>query len=274
MALPCNSLIPTGVSETPVTLAGKTLRLFAYKPVTFSAASPLFVVFHGVLRNADTYRDHAIPLGDRFNALIIAPLFDDAQFPTAKYQHGGVLSADGALAPRAEWTYTLVPQLIAHLRQSEQCAHLPCYLIGHSAGGQFVERMIAFSDQDATRVIAANPGTHLFPTRDLPFAYGFGDLPTEVSDDAALQRYLAQPLTLYLGTADDHPDEHFDDSPDAMRQGESRYARGQALFAFAQNLAREKGWQCNWRLVTVAGVGHDHEKMFGAPEVARALFGE
>lgn len=147
------------------------------------------------------------------------------------------------------------------------------WIIGHSAGGQFVARMSAFQATGAERHVAANPGSHLFPTRELPFGYGFGNLPEELSSDEVLKRYLAAPLTIYIGTADNGPDQYFDSSANAMKQGEGRYQRGKACFALAKQLAKKQGWAFNWRLVEAEGVGHDHEKMFDHPKCAEALFG-
>ncbi|MFN5561714.1 MAG: hypothetical protein ACK5CF_13275, partial [Opitutaceae bacterium] len=134
--------------------------------------------------------------------------------------------------------------------------------------------LAAFRPEGPVRIIAANPGSHLFPTRDADFGYGFGALPTEWSDDASLRRYLAAPLTFYLGTADTDPNaKSLDRSAAALRQGASRYERGHACFAFARALAAERGWTFSWRLVEAAGVGHDAAMMFAAPEAMEAVFG-
>src|SRR5262249_38690497 len=131
-----------------------------------------------------------------------------------------------------------------------------------------------FVDTEAVRVIAANPGSDLFPSADLPYPYGFGTLPEELSDDRALRRYLAQPLTLYLGTADTVADKNFDQSEQAKRQGASRYERGRNACHMAETLAREKGWKFNWRLVEAPDVAHNARAMFHHPRCETALFGD
>src|SRR5262249_3688185 len=146
-----------------------------YKPKNYQEG-PLFVIFHGVLRNADDYRDNAKALADRHGALVVAPRFDAQRFPTAKYQQGGLLK-DGKPAPPEEWTWSQVPKLVDAVRQRAGRPNMPYYLIGHSAGGQFLVRLSGFVKTDAVRIVAANPGTHLFPGTDLPFPYGFGGLP-------------------------------------------------------------------------------------------------
>ncbi len=265
--------VRAGVARYEFDLDGTVLETFTYKPANYTGTRMIFVI-HGTLRNADEYRDHSIEMGDRFGALIVTPKFDSQRFPSRKFQFGGVLNADRQAADPSEWTYALLPKLANFIRDMEDVEDLPYYIIGHSAGGQFVVRMSAFQETGAARLVAANPGSELFPTRDLPFGYGFGDLPRELSDDAALQRYLAAPLTLYLGTADNGPDEYFDRSPNANAQGEGRYQRGLACFELAKSLAEERGWEFNWRLVEAEGVIHDHEQMLNHPNAAQALFGE
>src|SRR5205814_8902416 len=120
--------------------------------------------------------------------------------------------------PRDEWTFSLIPDIAASIQQVEGRPGAPCFLLGHSGGGQFLERLAGFVDTGAVRMIAANPGTHLWPTRDRPYPYGFGGLPPEFSDDRALRRYLAQPLTIYLGTPDVEIDQYLDQSERAREQ--------------------------------------------------------
>lgn len=267
--------LPAGKGSVVLSFDGQgtlAIECFTYKPEHWGGKR-MILVHHGVLRNADEYRDHAVVLGDRFDALIVAPRFDAERFPSRKYQRGGILNEDGSAAPSGEWTYAYVPRIAAAIRAREGKPDLPFWIIGHSAGGQFAMRMSAFQDTGAERIVAANPGTDLFPTREMDFGYGFGKLPPELASDERLRAYLAAPLTLYLGTADDHPDEDLDVSPEGNRQGVGRFQRGHAAFALGRELAREHGWPFRWRLVEADGVPHDHEKMFAHPACEDALFG-
>jgi poly(3-hydroxybutyrate) depolymerase len=264
--------VPVGKAERTVRWGDSELTVFTYRPANWSGQRLLFVM-HGVLRNADEYRDHALGLADRHDLLVAAPKFDAERFPSWRYQRGGLLREDGAVVPAAQWTYAAIPELAQALRLATGLPRLKHWVIGHSAGGQFVVRMSAFQDTGAERLVAANPGTVLWPVRELPFGYGFGKLPEALADDARLRAYLAAPLTLYLGTADDQPDEYFDASATAMLQGSGRHQRGVGLFYTARAVATLRGWPFGWRLVEAPGVGHDHERMFDHERVAEALFG-
>lgn len=265
--------LPSGPARIECANGAEPITAFTYKPPTYRHG-PLVLVFHGVGRNAEDYRDFAITLAERFGAIVVAPMFDRERFPSLRYQRGGITRAEGAAAPPEEWTYAIVPKIVAQVRAREQRPALPYYLIGHSAGGQFLVRMAAFLPGEAQRIVAANPGSALFPTRDQEFGYGFGRLPPELGSDEVMRRYLAAPLTLYLGTGDVYPRPSFDASPAAMVQGPHRLARGRACFELARKIARERGWPFNWRKVETPGIGHDAAAMFAAREVEEALFGK
>jgi poly(3-hydroxybutyrate) depolymerase len=252
--------IPEGSGKIQIGVGKNTFDVFTYKPARYKNG-PLFLVFHGVNRNADEYRDFAKELAERNGALVAAPLFDAKQFPTAKYQQGGLL-VKGQPAPPEEWTWSVVPRLADEIRRQAGRPKMPYFLIGHSAGGQFLVRLAGFVKTDAVRIVAANPGTELFPTTEMTFPYGFGNLPESLSGAEALKRYFTQPLTIYLGTADIVADKNFEKSAKAMKQGASRFERGKNAFAMAKKLANDKGWKFNWRLVEAPDIAHNAKGMF------------
>ena len=265
--------IPFGFSKIEVGNGTNAITVFTYKPKDYTNG-PLIMVFHGLLRNAEDYCHNAAPLAERCHALIAAPLFGTNQFSNEEYQRGGVISR-GVVQPRTNWTFARLPEIVSALREREVQPKLPCYFIGHSGGGQFAMRLAAMFPTDAVRIVAANPGSDLFPRRDWKYGYGFGGLPENLSDDAALQNYLAAPLTVYLGLNDNDPNHpELDRSAAAELQGKFRLERGRNCFDYAQKLAHEHGWQFNWRKVEVAGIAHDGKAMLAATAAETALFGD
>lgn len=263
--------LPMGPGKLEFPNASEPITLFTYKPPTYKDG-PLLVVCHGVSRNAEDYRNYAITLAERYGVIVVAPLFDKDRFPSLRYQRGGLLDTAGKAQPPEAWTYAFIPKIVAYVRSLEANPKLPYYLIGHSAGGQFLVRLAAFMPGDPVRIVAANPGSHLFPDREQMFGYGFGGLPPELSNDEVMRRYLAAPLTFYLGTGDITPEHSFDASPEGMKQGANRLARGRACFLAAQKLAKERGWAFNWRKVETPGIAHEAAYMFAAKEAGEALF--
>ena len=261
--------VAAGTGKLTVRAGDHDLTVFTYKPANYKAG-PLVLVFHGTNRNAEEYRDWAKVIGDRLGAVVAAPLFDAKTFPVSDYQLGGMMKA-GKPRPEKEWTWSHVPAVAAELRKREGRPDMPYYLIGHSAGGQFLVRLAGFVQTDAVRIVPSNPGTLLFPTSELPFPYGFGELPKELNGEDSLKRYLAQPLTLYLGTADTVQDKNFPKGKFPDLQGDSRYARGRAAFKAAEKLAKDKNWPFHWKVVEAEGVGHNAEAMFKNDNCLKAL---
>jgi hypothetical protein len=168
-----------------------------------------------------------------------------------------------------DWTGQLALALVDWVRRQEG-KPLPYSLLAHSAGAQFLDRLAAFVPTEAKRIVVANPGSYVFPSLDIAAPYGLGKVYTGADGEAELKRYLAQPLTIYLGEGDIREDDR-DDSPDALAQGASRHQRAVNAFNAGKALAQTRGWPFNWRLVELPGVGHNAKKMFAAPQASAAL---
>lgn len=145
------------------------------------------------------------------------------------------------------------------------------YLFGHSAGGQLLSRICAYSPlSGAARIVIANPSVYVAPSLDEAAPYGFKDLFSAAEARTRLQVYLALPITIYLGQQDTNG-RNLDKSDAAMRQGPSRLARGRLIYKSGLELARRNGWAFNWQLVEVPGTGHSSKGMLDADQCLEAL---
>ncbi len=266
---------PAGSAKSTLDVDGVALEVYSYKPATYER-DPVLLVLHGLDRNAPGYRDYAKPLADRYGYLVVAPLFDRERFPTWRYQQGGIARVvNGEIQPRpeSEWTGHVFDALIEAVRREEGAPDLPYLAIGHSAGAQALGRYAAFLANKAQRMVVANPSSYVWPSRGMRYPYGYGGLPAALSGDAALRRYLAQPMIVMLGTADVKQGGSLNMRPGAMAQGPNRHERGLNFFRAGEQLARERGWSFGWRLVEVPDVGHSARRMFGS-EAAAAAFAD
>ncbi len=245
---------------------GRSIRVFGYRPAARGELR-LLVLFHGANRDARGYRNGARKLAEKLGVLLVVPEFDRERFDSEAYQDGGVMRK-GRLVDRAEWTFGWLDALLEQVFQREG-RRLDYDLGGHSAGAQHLGRLAALHPTAARRIVLVNPGSLIFPDRCQPYGCGFGGLPQEMSGDEALRRYLAIPLTLYLGTADTGS-ERLPGGP-AAAQGATRIERGRRAFAAAEKLAREKGWPLGWRLVEAEGLGHSAGPMWNHPQCAAAF---
>ena len=261
---------PVGPGLVEADFDGTPLNLHFYKPEDWKGER-FILLLHGASRAASDYRDNAAAMGDKFDALVVVPEFDLERFPNRLYQFGGVFREDESFADASERTYAYIPKLVGYIRGREGNAQLPYLLLGFSAGGQFVGRMAAFEDTDAERLLVISPGSCMFPTREMDFGLGFGGLPDEFSSDERIKRYLAQPITVYIGTNDTEMGQL--PTGDAYDQGVHRYSRNIRYFNEAMDLAHEREWPFNWRLVIADGPGHSPPDMFNHPQTENALFG-
>ena len=281
-ALACAALaepLPADVAVRTLDIRGTPIEVHTYKPAHYSGGA-LLVTLHGRNRNAAGYLAYSKPLAERHGFLLVAPLFERTRFPTWRYQSGGIARYSGApdtegfeLEAQSLWTATMLLEIVERIREEEGASALPYYLLGHSAGAQLLSRFAAFVPNAAERIVIANPSTYIWPTREARFPFGFGGMPAPLGDDEAIRRYLAQPVTLFLGSADVKHDASLNVTEGAMRQGAHRYGRGLNVFHAARALARDRGWPFNWRLVEAQGVGHSARAMYDSAAADVALIG-
>jgi len=279
----CPSIVNPGGdqdSEFEMQLPGKLpVRVYLKRPSTYQPGNPILVLMHGADRRGTAYRKSGSLIAEKLGMLLVCPEFDRTRFDIDAYQHAGIIKTvkEGGqekIVPqsREEWTAQYIEPIVDAVRRQEG-KNLPYYLVGHSAGAQFVSRSAGFLPFKAERIVAVNPGSVLFPTRDQTYPYGFGGLPEEISSDDAIRRYLEAPLTFYCGTADVGT-KALPMDPPAMAQGTTRIERGRNVYAFAKKLAEERGWKFNWRLVEAEGVDHGSVGMWANPNARDAILGK
>lgn len=181
-------------------LGGINLEIFTYRPKKCTVTAVL-LVFHGVHRNLDFYRDDLPSLANEFCMLEVVPLFDEQRLPWWRYQKGGI-AHQGRGMPSDGWTGDLVIGLVDRIRKDENRPGLPYVMVGHSAGAQFLSRFAAFIPNQATAIVIANPSTHVIPSQNVDPPLGFRGVYDVDKADAALQNYLIQPVLMVLGEED------------------------------------------------------------------------
>jgi hypothetical protein len=264
------------------------------------------IVVHGIDRDADVYlrgAEAAVaaagPSGQ--DTLLIAPQFV-ADIDVATYHlAGSVLHWDAdkwqsgqpahGPAPLSSFdVFDAILQRLADPALLPTLAHV--VLVGHSAGGQVVQRYsvvgrggAALAARGVTlRYVVANPSSYLYFSDDRPvpveraacpgfdhWRYGLPDAPPYVGDTTRMEAdFISRDVIYLLGTADTdphHPD--LDTSCGGEAEGPYRLARGLAYFAYLQ--ARHPGMTTQ-RLVQVPGVAHHGGAMLRSVCGLAALF--
>jgi poly(3-hydroxybutyrate) depolymerase len=251
----------------------RPLTLHAARPSRFAADTPLLFVHHGVGRNGAAYRDYWLKLVDEAGILAIALEFSEESFPEHLWYHFGNLRDEaGTPNPRSQWTYGIDERLFAALRAQGVTTRRRYGVFGHSAGGQFVHRMVSFGFREHIAVaVSANAGTYAMPDLDTAWPFGLGET---AQDGDALRALLRFRITVMAGTQDiKTTGRFFPKGPRSMRQGATRHERAHNYVAAGRAAAEALGTHCAWTVIDVPGVGHDGERMSAAaaPIVAAAL---
>jgi hypothetical protein len=268
--------IAQGHSSQAANLGNTQIELRTYKPSDWTGAG-VVLHFHGSDSHPNEIGD-LTQLARRSGHMLVAPYFDSSRFPFWRYQMVGIVPpGDPALPrsprPRETWTGNFIVELVQQLKALEGLG-MAVRLIGHSAGGQFVDRFAGFHTVAAARLIAANPASVLMPSRDFSYPYGFGGLPASIANDETIAAYLRQPLVLYVGEFDTPRQGTPDTRPEAARQGDTRQQRAWLAFETGRTVAKARGWDFNWRFVVRPGVGHDLFQMFAGAFGYDLLFNE
>jgi poly(3-hydroxybutyrate) depolymerase len=266
--------IPAGKSDfTFVDKQGnedKPLKVWVYRPEKFGVQSPIVFVMHGTLRNGETYREPWVALADRYQCLVVVPEFMEKLYPGSRsYQLGNLRAGDGKPNDEAKWTFSAIEHLFDHVKAEAGSRCEGYHIFGHSAGAQFVHRMVLFKSRlRMAGAVAANSGNYTMPVYATPFPHG---LDQSGLGEEQLKKALSLPLVVLLGEKDTDPnDRYLPKDPASRAQGAHRLERGRNFFNAAGEEARRLGVDLKWKLETVPDVGHDNALM--APAAARILF--
>ena len=241
--------------------ADRPITLHTYRPYGHTPDRPVVIVQHGVMRNGDDYRDFWVPAADKHKLLIVAPTFSNEIWPGVEsYNNGLAYTAMGNPRHVDGWSYALPARVVADLVAAELVDGNNTYLFGHSAGGQFVHRLMSSQSHAPWKAVTiGNPGWYTLPTLEHKFPEGLGGVGLT---EQHLERLLSYPMTILAGDRDiETQGEHLPCDPPAMAQGPHRHARAHNYLAAGQAEARRRGLDCSWTLHSVPGVGHDGRAM-------------
>ena len=237
----------------------KTIRVWTYKPAEWTSADPVLFVMHGMGRNAEDYLDAWTELAEQKGIMLVAPEFASKFYRviTNDYQEGNLESYFGWQNPESEWAFTVVENIFDHVNNVNGLSLDGYHIFGHSAGGQFVQRMVAMKPKSRIKkAIAANAGTYSFMDEMVPYPYGLGDV------NYNLQGSFAKHLVVLLGELDNNAQQgQLDQTEMAMEQGSNRLERGSNFFAASKTVAEDNGFNFNWQIQVVPDVGHEYKRM-------------
>lgn len=263
----------------------QTIKVFYHQPKSFSKHSKILLVIPGAGRNGDSYRDAWVEESEKYDVLILSPMYTEKDYPFTDYHLGGLIrntnlrSAityvensnqveldEGQLefelnTASQQWIFgdfDRIFDLVVAATQSEQTEY---DIFGHSAGGQILHRFTIFQPKSKARyILAGNSGFYTLPSADGRLPFG-----TEGMDitEPRLKMAFSKRLVLFLGELDNAAEQGGTllRSPSADKQGLHRLARGMYFYETCKNIAQRLGLPYEWQIEVVPQVGHDHQKM-------------
>jgi predicted esterase len=213
-------------------------------------------VMHGTDRNAKDYLEAWTDFADANNYLIVAPEFSELiKGETFDYQEGNVWNQNHAWNSKEDWAFSTIERIFSELQTNNSLLTDSFLIFGHSAGAQFVHRMLLFMPEAHIKMaFAANAGWYTFPNQEEKFPYGI--MLTTINDQSLAQAF-SKKLFVLLGDAD-VKSEHLRETKKANKQGRTRIQRGTKFFEYSKNKAKQLDTEFNWTKKIIKHTGHNY----------------
>lgn len=249
------------VFANPGVCNGAKIQVHYWLPEKIASDTPILFVCHGVKRNPDKYLKEWKKYAAKLKVVLIAPGFSTEYFPKGKnYNRGSMFDHKKNLNPVEKWSYSAIEKIFAQVKNNLglNCKNFIIY--GHSAGAQFVHRMIIFLPQtSAGLAIVANAGSLTFLNSQERYPYGLKK--TEINH-SQMKKAFSRKLILMLGLEDTDPNnKYLNNSRLAKKQGQHRLERGRNFFAAASSVAQGLKFNFAWEKVEIPKVGHSNRGM-------------
>jgi len=292
---------------------GMKLRYWRNHPLGTSSAAfeRAVIVVHGMNRNADDYFSHIVSAANNAgciaNTLILAPNFitskEDPRIDELHWSSNGWKIGHRSRNPLIRvCSFSVMDRIFQKLGRPGKFPNLKrVILMGHSAGGQYVNRYAAGSRAEdrlymsgiRVRYIVANPSTYMYLNgrRKIGNPAGFSSVPSGQSCDGKYNNYryglrkrnrymrrvaadqirsqYASRDVVYLLGQQDTGSAALDQSCPAMFQGRNRLERGRIFYHHMRRY-----YSCpNHRIEEIPGVAHNSELMFNSQACLALVFG-
>jgi len=230
---------------------------------------PVIFVLPGTNRDADNYIRPWIEIAKQHKCMIFSIEFPEAYYTSDEYITGNVIDKSGKFVDKEKWSFSIIEPLFEYIKAQTGNKTSKYNFFGHSAGSQFVHRYVLFNPEaNISKAVAANAGWYTMPVFNIEFPYGLKNTQLSRGDvNAACEVNII----VHLGEKDNDPNDlSLRKTPEAMTQGDHRYARGQYFYNNSKSMAEINNYQFNWTMRKVPDVAHDQAAM--AKDAANIFF--
>jgi len=196
--------------------ANSRIKVFYHRPKDFSPTSRFLIVIPGAGRNGDSYRNAWIEESEKYNFLVLSPMYPESEYEFEDYHLGGLITDSNLKSSTEnientntvkldetrfkfkvnpdsnEWIFKdfdRIFDLAVAALNSKQTSY---DMFGHSAGGHILHRLALFQkNSKANKILAANASFYTLPDFEIPFPFGCNNAPiTQKSLKRAFKKEL------------------------------------------------------------------------------------
>jgi predicted esterase len=233
----------------------KKIPVYYFCPAKLSDTSRIVIVLHGSGRTGKVYRDEWRSHATQYNFLVLCPEFSEIEFPGwAKYQGGNIYDYEKKqYTPRQDWTFNVIEGLFDFVKNDRSLKTEAYCLFGHSAGAQFVHRMVlCMPEARFSMAISCGAGDYTEPTLDKTFREGLRG--TGVTTES-LKKSLQKRMIILMGDKD-YVSKTMPKSPEAFNQYD-RVWMAKLFFQAAKKEAEKLNVKLNWTFQFVPNADHN-----------------
>jgi pimeloyl-ACP methyl ester carboxylesterase len=219
-----------------------------YIPAQCGKDSKLLVAVHGNGRDVRGIAEHFAPFAERYGVILIAPYFTADRFQD--YQFLG-LTGQGERADH------VLENIVSEVSLRTGADARLLYLLGYSAGAQFVHRFAMAYPTRVAKVVAGAAGWYTFPYPQTHYPSGIKLDPRWGDVSMVPEQFLKVPAFVFVGEGDTLRDKGLNQSPDVDEmQGTTRVERGRRWVEAMRLAARSLGYETDYRFMTVPEAAH------------------
>lgn len=243
--------ITRGVPHTFYLEKDRELKYFLFVPEGDLSKKKVVVSIHGLSRNADSHFNLNMPFALENDAILVVPYFSSESFQG--YNCLGVNPGE----KRADKAFLDMLEEVSEILEMEM---EKIYLLGYSAGAQFVHRFSMLYPEKIEKLVVQAAGFYTMPNSSKKFPDGCDTSELEDIPAVNLEKFLQIPTYLFVGEEDilRTPNLRQDEFVDST-QGMTRVERGEKWLNTVKNMARERKLETPYGFKTIPKSGHGFE---------------
>jgi hypothetical protein len=233
----------------------KNVPVYYFAPKKLTHTSRIVFILHGSARKGEVYRDEWRQYANKYNFLVLCPEFRDSEFPDWGGYNGGNIYdwKKKKYNPRNEWSFHVIEGLFDFVKKDRQMKVGAYCIFGHSAGAQFVHRMVLLMPEARFSLAIANgAGGYTEPTFDKMFPKG---LRNTLANEESLRKTFEKDMVILMGDKD-LVSKTMPRSSKALHKYD-RVWMAKRFYERAKAEAEKREVKLNWRFRLVPNADHD-----------------